>query len=220
MAKGTKRRVGQHHGDLRAALLDAALAEVAEGKAESLSLRGVARRAGVSPAAPYHHFADKDALLAAVASDGFIQLNAVHDRVRAEHTMAERVLSEMVEAYVRFAIAHPAHYVLMFRASPGEQTDESGALQKQAMRSFVGLCTAIAGVNPGLAEAELRARAILAWSMAHGAVQMVIHDLMNGLDPDMGSDPDLLARRMAQTTLLIARAPLQQTGGRSFSAPR
>jgi len=206
MAKSTKRGVGQHHGDLRAALLDAALGEVADGKAETLSLRGVARRAGVSPAAPYHHFADKDALLAAVASDGFTQLNALHAGLREEHTEAERLLSEMVETYMRFATAHPAHYVIMFRASPGEQTDESGELQEQAMRSFMGLCMAMAGVNPSLDEGELRSRAALAWSMAHGAVQMYINDLLRNIAPGLGADIDVLARRMAETTLTIAKA--------------
>ena len=67
------RSVGQHHGDLRAGLLRAALELLHEGGVEALTLRAVARRAGVSPGAPYHHFADKDALLAAVAEDGFAE---------------------------------------------------------------------------------------------------------------------------------------------------
>ncbi|MFK7928111.1 MAG: TetR/AcrR family transcriptional regulator, partial [Myxococcota bacterium] len=72
-----KRTVGQHHGDLRRALLDAALDLVQQGDAQSLTLRGVARHAGVSSGAPYHHFDDKAALLGEVAREGFEQLAQV-----------------------------------------------------------------------------------------------------------------------------------------------
>src|SRR5262245_23788463 len=103
-----------HHGDLRRALLDAALEILAEGGAAGLTLREVARRAGVTHAAPYRHFEDKAALLAAVAEEGF---RAVYAEMLAR---SERVkdpverLYQIGAAYVLFAVTHPAHFRVMF----------------------------------------------------------------------------------------------------------
>src|SRR5688500_3897951 len=99
-----------HHGDLRNALLEAALALIAQGRVGELSLREVARRAGVTYAAPYHHFADKSALLAAVATQGFEKLVEKFDRVAARRLAPEAELVAMAQAYVAFALAHPSHY--------------------------------------------------------------------------------------------------------------
>ena len=93
-----------HHGDLPAALLEAALGLLEDDQA--FSLRAVARRAGVSPTAPYRHYADKEALLAALATDGFAQL--------AGHLEAAAELTDMAVAYVAFALAHPGLFRLMY----------------------------------------------------------------------------------------------------------
>src|SRR3954465_4115916 len=108
-----------HHGDLRRELLDASIAVRAERGIEAMSLRDVARQAGVSPAAPYHHFASKDALLDAIAVDGFMQLAhvmiAAREAAGSEPTARLRAIGE---AYVRFALERPAHFHVMFRRSP------------------------------------------------------------------------------------------------------
>jgi AcrR family transcriptional regulator len=117
----TPRRDSYHHGDLRNALLETALALVAERGPEAFSLREAARAVGVSPAAAYRHFSDKTALLIAIASDGDRRLAAAMERAIARlppasspaaHALA--VLSATGEAYVEFAVRHPSHFRVMF----------------------------------------------------------------------------------------------------------
>lgn len=105
---------GYHHRDLRAALLAAALEALPEVGAERLSLREIARRAGVSSAAPYHHFADKEALLAAVAGECAQLLLAALEAAVAEAGEDQRRRFQLTGvAYIRFAVAHPAHFRAM-----------------------------------------------------------------------------------------------------------
>lgn len=105
------RRSTYHHGDLRTALLTAALDLLEREGLRALSLRNVARKAGVSPAAPYHHFAGRPALLAALSEHGFALLAAALDRAR--RSGGDLPLLPMGEAYVRFAGEQPELYHLM-----------------------------------------------------------------------------------------------------------
>src|SRR5262245_4317965 len=100
-------------GDLAGKLLRAAAALIAERGPRDFSLREVARRARVSEAAPYWHFSSKEALLAAVAEQGFAGLSEAMVRVR-ERVRGRRVLRELVIAYVRFALTHPSYLRIMF----------------------------------------------------------------------------------------------------------
>src|SRR5579875_1684070 len=107
-----------HHGDLRRALVAAAERILVRDGLQGLSLRGVAREAGVSPAAPYHHFKDKSDLLNALAEEGF---HALGDALRAEFEADPRHdLTSMGVAYVKFARANPALYRLMFECARDE----------------------------------------------------------------------------------------------------
>ena len=99
-----------HHGDLRRALLDAAVASLAETGAAGLNLRALARRAGVSHAAPAHHFGDKTGLLTAVATEGYELLAAALAGAWAR----TGDFREVGVAYVRFAVEHPGHFEVMF----------------------------------------------------------------------------------------------------------
>lgn len=105
---------GYHHGDLRRALLDATLRLVEQKGPQGFTLRAAARAAGVSPGAPYHHFEDKDALLAAVAEEGF-ELFAVALRAAAEMPASSpRMRAQNVGvAYVLFAVEHPTRFRVM-----------------------------------------------------------------------------------------------------------
>src|SRR6478752_5114999 len=103
-----------HHGDLKRALTEAALGLVAEKGPKGFTLREVARRAGVSPAAPYRHFSDKAQLVAAVATAGFIQLHEALVAV-VESDLIRQTL-EMGRAYVGWAVTHPDYYQVMFGA--------------------------------------------------------------------------------------------------------
>lgn len=105
-----KRPGRYHHGDLRNALIDAAATIVELRGLEELSLRAAARRAGVSQTAPYRHFQDKEALIAAVAADGFLMLS--EDLEAAASSEADVML--IAKAYFRFAQDHPARFQLMF----------------------------------------------------------------------------------------------------------
>src|SRR6195256_5650444 len=96
-----------HHGDLKAALLAKAAALVAERGADGVSLRELARNAGVSHAAPAHHFTDRRGLFTALAAEGFSLLAEALLRARGDFANAAL-------AYVRFAIDHPGHYAVMF----------------------------------------------------------------------------------------------------------
>ena len=130
-----------HHGDLKRALTEAALGLVSEKGPKGFTLREVARRAGVSAAAPYRHFADKADLLAAVATQGFVQLHETLSAVAAEATDLNHRMVDMARAYVRWAVTHPDYYQAMF----GAETDKSDhpELLTAGARAFDNLLDAI-----------------------------------------------------------------------------
>lgn len=151
----------------------AALQLVAESAADDVTLRAVARRAGVSAAAPYHHFPDKDALLAAVARDGFEALSAVQIDVLGGPGSGPDRLEELVKQYVLFAFGHRTHYGLMFRTVPTEVGGGEGeALRDAALSAFGRLVEAVRNANPVLTVDEAGRRALLGWALAHGAVDV------------------------------------------------
>jgi AcrR family transcriptional regulator len=122
---------------------------------------------------PYHHFGDKNALLAAIARDGFDALTRAQLEVLGRPGPARRKLEEMVEEYVRFAAGHQTHYDLMFRTPPSEvEGAEGDGLRDAAMSSFGRLVQAIHAANPALTTDEAVDKAILAWALAHGAVDV------------------------------------------------
>jgi len=165
-----------HHGDLREGLLEAALAILGRGSAAALTLRAAAREAGVSPAAPYRHFADRDALIAAVAERGFA---ALFDRMRATATKArvspERALQEIAVAYLRFALERPAEYRVMFGRELADRARHTG-LQQTSTQVFALLAEGIAGlqragrVRPG----DAHAMALTAWALVHGLAMLAL----------------------------------------------
>ena len=115
MTEGQGHGDGYHHGDLRRALVDAAIERIGEGGPHSVSLRALSRRLGVSTGAPYRHFENKQALLAQVAVEGFAGLETAL-REAYEASPPETRLKELGVAYVRYALAHPAHFHVMFDA--------------------------------------------------------------------------------------------------------
>src|ERR671929_1278117 len=134
---------GYHHGALKTALLDAGEALLDEGGAGAVSLREAARRAGVSATAPYRHFADKEALLAALATRGFEQFGAAFEDAARDESDP---LAAMGLAYVRFALARPGRFRLMF--GPGiSDRSRFPELQAAAARAF-GRLVACVEANP------------------------------------------------------------------------
>ncbi len=147
-----------HHGDLRAAVLAAAAKIIEKEGPGGLSVREAARRAGVSHNAPYRHFPDRDALLAAIAAEGFELL---------KKAIENRSGREMGEAYVRFALEHPQRFRLML----GGQLplDRYPELRARAQGTFGKLQEAFAGLG---AEASFAAAA--AWSLVHGLAHLIL----------------------------------------------
>ena len=128
---------GYHHGNLKEALLQAALDLIAQKGAAGFTFADAARMAGVSPAAPYRHFPDRESLLAALAAEGFDMLG------RSQREAAqERGLRGMGEAYVAFALAHPQRFRLMFGGQV--QVGRHAALREAATRTFEALAGALA----------------------------------------------------------------------------
>jgi AcrR family transcriptional regulator len=125
----------RYPGDLRRALIDAALQSIAEDNgAGVLTLRGVARRVGVSHAAPHRHFADKKALLTAVGEEGLRELRARIVAARATRRTSRARLRATGEAYLRFALEHASHYRVMF--GPDVNKADSPGFQKEAIENF------------------------------------------------------------------------------------
>ncbi len=162
-------KAGYHHGDLRRELLTQAAALLEEVGSEALSIRELARRAGVSPRAPYQHFEDKEALLSALAVDGF---TAFGEALAGAEAIAPsgREIEEQAVAYVRFAVAAPGRFRLMFgprRVEPGSdlaaaKAQTFHALQVQAGANVIAdrrrarACSRLLVVRPRLGRAVPR----------------------------------------------------------------
>ena len=171
-----------HHGDLRRALTDAALAMVTEEGAWNFTLREVARRAGVSHAAPYNHFADKAELLAEVAALGFRALRRGMEGGSRGARSARRALLGIATGYVRFGVEHPAHYRLMFGPELA-QKERYPVLQEASDATFAVLTSAL---QRGQAAGELRRgpvrdQAVVAWSLVHGLTTLLIDQRLSFL---------------------------------------
>ncbi|HMJ51753.1 MAG TPA: TetR/AcrR family transcriptional regulator [Polyangiaceae bacterium] len=164
-----------HHGDLRRALLDATLRLVEQRGPQGFTLRAAARAAGVSPGAPYHHFEDKDALLAAVAEEGFELFGAVLREAALEAAPSPRLRAQNVGvAYVRFAIEHPTRFRIMVgygvQAHVGPGQIASAALGAyQLVRKVL-----VSGLQGKRAETITEAEVLGWWSIVHGLAFLAI----------------------------------------------
>jgi AcrR family transcriptional regulator len=183
-----------HHGNLRASLLEAADAVLAERGAGGLTMRDVARAAGVSHGAPYHHYASLKELLAAVAERGFVNLDDAMAEAVAVPDTRERLL-RVAQAYVDCARAHPERFRLMFGPLLASK-DEHPSLKIAAQRAF-GFVLAAANAHDKKQGASL---ALAGWSLAHGLSHLMIDGAFEGL-PMKQQNPDTLARRLSERML-------------------
>jgi AcrR family transcriptional regulator len=161
-----------HHGDLRRALVEAALRLLEAEGPSALSLRAVAREAGVSPAAPYHHFKDKSELLDAVAQEGWHRLDEAMAKARAVASSPEAGLTELGVTYVCFARDNPALYRVMYDCSrdkaamPDHVQDNDDSAYCKVRDTLIS-----AGADP-TQTVELELATIAAWCAAHGLAEM------------------------------------------------
>lgn len=169
-----------HHGNLRQALLDAAVDAIAEQGLSDVSLRDVARRAGVSHAAPAHHFGTKAGLFTALATDGFARFTAAME--------AAADFEEVGLAYVRFAVANPSVFELMFR--PDLLLVDDAALLTESARAYQFLLDRAADVAASMG-VDAQEIAVTAWSLVHGFATLWIHGNLGNQPTD---DPAPMAR--------------------------
>ena len=207
------RRQPYHHGDLRRALLDAAEEELTENGIEGFSLRGVAKRAAVSHAAPAHHFKDATGLLTALAASGFRRFVRAQDHRQSE--AAQDPLAQLVAAglgYIDFATTHPALFRLMFSSSRPDFTDaELADTAGCAFERLVAHVRAVVGADPRQDDPAML-NVMAAWSTVHG-----LADLMNS-----GRAKHLLqmttTKRESAISELLARSIQKQGLPRSLSS--
>ena len=163
-----------HHGDLPQAMLAEAVRTIQRHGIDELTLRGVGERLGVSRTALYRHFANKDALLQAVATEGFCMLQAALQDAWQRAGAGLPGFDAMGAAYIRFAVRHPAHYRVMFGSGPqAADADDSGA-------AFGTLVSAVetlqrAGKMRGEDSHQL---ALYVWSVVHGVAMLAIDGIL------------------------------------------
>jgi AcrR family transcriptional regulator len=192
----TSNRDTYHHGDLRAELLTIARAEVEASGHESLSVRACARAAGVDVAATYRHFKNKDALLAAIAWQGFEELgDRMHEGVEAARDDAREAFIATGVAYAGYGLSHPHLYRLMF--TRGYTPELVAALETpRAHDPYALLNQAIDAL--GLPAHAREGAERIAWAVMHGMVSLAIDGRGDALEPGAQA---AMARRCAEFTL-------------------
>jgi AcrR family transcriptional regulator len=200
-----KPKTRYHHGDLRPALIAAALRIIEKDGPAALTLRGVAQRVGVSAAAPYHHFPDKEAILAAVAEEGFAKLlGAMEEAQATAGKSAQARLQATGVGYVRFAARHPSHYRVMFAGE--KDAERYPSLHLMAERTFTLL---VENIRQAQAEGSIREGTpeelgCLAWSTVHGLAMLHIEGMLSApgcptmdIEPFAAAASAMIARGLA-----------------------
>jgi AcrR family transcriptional regulator len=163
-----------HHGNLRQALVDAALAAEAELGIGGLTLREVARRVGVSHAAAYRHFSGKDALVRAVADQGFARLDEILKAVPAEHWQPLARFHVLATEYVGFAFRERSHFRLMFALHPAAVAGAEADARMAAVRAHFAAAVEV-GIRAGLLrEGNANRMGAVAWANVHGVAMLAL----------------------------------------------
>jgi AcrR family transcriptional regulator len=207
----TPGRETYHHGALREELISASLKLIETEGIGAVSLRRVARTAGVSPGAPYHHFADRSALLAAITVRGSALLEQELRRAREQAGSAADALGAVIGAYVQFAAANPAYIHLMLRPElsqpqkhPEVQTAGAGAIV--LLTEIVQDCQREGSAPPG----DPATLTGLVWALAVGIVTLWLDGPLEERCVDLGTTPQELTARI--TALLTGLLTGQQAG--------
>jgi AcrR family transcriptional regulator len=199
-----------HHGALHDALLEAAERVLERDGLSGLTLRAVAREAGVSHAAPTHHFGDLTGLVSELAAIGFRQFNAAMTAAGSTGTAPLEKAMARAKAYVAYAQAHPGMYGLMFRTERLDMTRPS--LHEAANASFAGLAGAIGAsrheqISEEALSLEQAAAIARAWSLVHGFTMLLLDDRLSDILRRLpeGTDAETLLDAMLKST--VGRPP-------------
>ena len=158
-----------HHGDLKNALARAARAQIAEKGAASLNLRAVARVLGVTHPAAYRHFANKEALLEAVAQEGFDELaDALHKSVEGEKGL-EPTLYALANTYLNFALENPELTRVMFALIPADTRMKNEKLYAASKRAYTALTTSVEALG-----GDTSTDSAVVWALLHGLAELTI----------------------------------------------
>lgn len=188
-----------HHGDLREELLRASLQLIESEGLAAVSLRKVAREYGVSPGAPYHHFADRAALMSALAARGFEILGAAMTSARETAPDPRAALIAMATGYVAFARDHSAYFRIMFRpelSQPDKHPDTEAA--GDAAFAVLEATVADAVASGFLPAADAETMALAWWSLAHGMASLTVDGKFALRATQSGTTPQALATRITR----------------------
>lgn len=190
-----------HHRRLREAVIEAALTEIQTVGAARISMREIARRAGVSHAAPAHHFGDKRGIFTAIATEGFTLLRQANEpRLSDPAALLNGGLG-----YIAFAVNHPAHFEVMFRPDLYDADDSN--LKAARDGAFDVLYRAVEqGLGSDDAEAVL-GTSMAAWSLVHGFAALL---LGGNFPPEMTAEPDTFASLVVAGLISMARITATQ----------
>jgi AcrR family transcriptional regulator len=204
--------VAYHHGDLPAALLASVESAIADSGVSGVSLRDVARRAGVSHSAPAHHFGSKAGLLTAFAAAGYQLLaeSVIKEVAASDAADGAAELAAIGRGYVRFAVGHPAHFEVMFRL---DALDPGNAEFAAASEAAYGLLTAT--VERCRAAGRLHGRppevvAVSAWSLVHGLSALWISGRLSERITEQ--DPQRLAAAVSDLFVEAVLPPARAAG--------
>jgi AcrR family transcriptional regulator len=211
-SRRVRKKSGYHHGDLRRALINAALRLVEEQGAAAVTLREVARMAGVSHQAPYRHFADRTALLGAVAEEGFLALYAeVVEKTRKVPDALSR-LHAIGATYVLFAVAHRAHFRVMFSAEAAVSRSKTPSLDAAGAAVFGALTEAIGGAKRMTSdETDTLALALTCWSTVHGLATLLVEGQLERRVPGSAKELTELVTSILRRGLVPSRKPSKDT---------
>ncbi len=187
----SQKKIKYHHGELRGALIESALEILEREGMESISMRTLAKATGVTQAAPYSHFRDKDELLAAVAETGFQRLALKMVEEATGQTGVQARIEKLMGAYVRFAVANKKLFQLMFSRELAAMKNYP-TLAMTAGKSY-SLISAVLSKRDASSE-DTRFLTVTIWSLCHGLTTLIVDDKIK-LEQFGADDIDAFIRR-------------------------